>query len=56
MITIVREGGGGQRVMLEIIISVNDENDGRPLIQFRCVHIVFFGQWDHKFLAWGLGI
>ncbi len=24
-------GGGGQRVMIEIIISVNDENDGRPL-------------------------
>ncbi len=23
--------GGGQRVMIEIIISVNDENDGRPL-------------------------
>ncbi len=21
-------GGGGQRVMIEIIISVNDENDG----------------------------
>ena len=24
-------GGGGQGVMIEIIISVNDENDGRPL-------------------------
>ncbi len=23
-------GGGGQRVRIEIIISVNDENDGRP--------------------------
>ncbi len=22
--------GGGQRVMIEIIISVNDENDGQP--------------------------
>ncbi len=31
MITIVRGGGGGQRVMIEIIIGVNDENDGRPL-------------------------
>ncbi len=31
MITIVRGGGGGQRVMIEIIINVNDENDGRPL-------------------------
>ncbi len=30
MIAIVR--GGGQRVMIEIIIRVNDENDGRPLI------------------------
>ncbi len=36
MITIVtlsvtgREGGG-QRVMIEIIISENDDNDGRPL-------------------------
>ncbi len=30
MITIVR--GGGQRVMIEIIISVNDENDGQSLI------------------------
>ena len=29
MITIVR--GGGEKVMIEIIISVNDENDGRPL-------------------------
>ena len=29
MITIVR--GGGQKLMIEIIISVNDENDGRPL-------------------------
>ncbi len=26
----VREGGG-QRVMIEIIISENDDNDGRPL-------------------------
>ena len=33
MITIVRGGGGGQRVMIEIIISVNDENDGRLLTQ-----------------------
>ncbi len=24
-------GEGGQKVMIEIIISVNDENDGRPL-------------------------
>ena len=31
IITIVRGGGGGQRVMIEIIIRVNDENDGRPL-------------------------
>ncbi len=23
--------GGGQRVMIEIIISENDDNDGRPL-------------------------
>ncbi len=30
IIAIVRGGGGGQRVMIEIIISVNDENDGRP--------------------------
>ncbi len=30
MIAIVRGGGGGQRVMIEIIISINDENDGRP--------------------------
>ncbi len=29
MITIVR--GGGQKVMIEIIISENDDNDGRPL-------------------------
>ncbi len=25
--------GGGQRVMIEIIISENDDNDGRPLMQ-----------------------
>ncbi len=25
--------GGGQRVMIEIIISVNNENDGRPLLK-----------------------
>ncbi len=31
LITIGRGGGGGQRVMIEIIISVNDENDGQPL-------------------------
>ncbi len=31
IITIVK--GGGQKVMIEIIISVNDENDGRPLSQ-----------------------
>ncbi len=31
MIAIIRGGGGGQRVMIEIIISINDENDGRPL-------------------------
>ncbi len=23
--------GGGQRVMIEVIISENDDNDGRPL-------------------------
>ena len=27
----IRREGGGQRVMIEIIICVNDENDGRPL-------------------------
>ena len=32
LITIVRGGGGGKGVMIEIIISLNDENDGRPLI------------------------
>ncbi len=31
MITIVMGRGGGQRVVIEIIISVNDENDGRSL-------------------------
>ena len=33
MITIISGGreGGGQRVMIEIIISENDDNDGRPL-------------------------
>ncbi len=24
--------GGGQRVMIEIIISENDDNDGRPVV------------------------
>ena len=33
MIAIIRGGGGGQRVMIEIIVSINDENDGRPHIQ-----------------------
>ncbi len=28
-----RREGGGQRVMIEIIISENDDNDGRPLSQ-----------------------
>ncbi len=34
MITIIRGGreGGGQRVMIEIIISENADNDGWPLI------------------------
>ncbi len=27
--------GGGQRVMIEIIISENDDNDGRPLSNSR---------------------
>ena len=33
MITIVRgeREGGGQRVMIEIIICGNDDNDGRPI-------------------------
>ncbi len=26
-----KEGGGGQRVMIGIIIEVNDDNCGRPL-------------------------
>ncbi len=30
-------GGGGQRVMIEIIISVNDENDGRHLTHFEAM-------------------
>ncbi len=36
MINIVR--GGGQRVMIGIIISVNDENDGQSItiIQIQC--------------------
>ncbi len=29
--TIVRGGGGGQRVMIGIIIEVNDDNCGRSL-------------------------
>ncbi len=28
---VVRGGGGGQRVMIGIIIEVNDDNCGRPL-------------------------
>ena len=31
MITIIRGEGGDQRVTIEITISVNDENDERPL-------------------------
>ena len=27
--------GGGQKVMIEIIISENDDNDGRPLTRER---------------------
>ena len=36
--TILRGGGGGQRVMIEIIIRVNNENDGRPLIYEQYMH------------------
>ncbi len=31
--------GGGQRVMIEIIISENDDNDGRPLSCYRLLII-----------------
>ncbi len=27
--------GGGQRVIIEIIISENDDNDGRPLTRIK---------------------
>ena len=30
--------GGGQRFMIEIIISENDDNDGRPLLTFIRTH------------------
>ncbi len=42
-------GGGGQKVMIEIIISVNDENDGLPLrvgkylSQMLIQHCLYFG-------------
>ena len=32
--------GGGQRVMTEIIISENDDNDGRPLSLPQVSHFV----------------
>ena len=31
--------GGGQRVMIEIIISENDDNDGQPLTGFTLHHL-----------------
>ncbi len=44
--------GGGQRVMIEIIISENDDNDGRPL-RFQMSHWKspdapgsFYGQYE----------
>ncbi len=36
---VVRGGRGGQKVMIEIVVSENDKNDGQPLTNISCIHV-----------------
>ena len=51
MIAIVR-GGGGEKVMIEII-SVNDENDGRPLT-CNCFKMIVITSIDVNYVSIGI--